>query len=937
MVLVLARALVRHPGKAILIALACSLVGGGLASRLRLDTNRLALIGDQHTYSRGFRRFQEQFADVDAMVVVLGGAPEAGLPAAADALARRVAKRRDVFVECFARFPSQAPRGKALLFLTPQALDATVQRLRAGKAAVAALFENGLGGFFSCVAGEARALGEGVEAAERGRHTLALLEPFVGGLARALAGEAPGPEPWEGFVPREDLPGDPGGYVHTRDGRLVVLVQPERSQDLSAERRAVSALRELLGDLAAEFPGLEPGLTGQPVLEVDEYQTYRNDAALASAVALLAVTALFAVASRRLLGPLLALLCLLVAVACTLGVASLWPGHLNLISAAFCALMAGLGVDYAVHLVSRYDEERARGLPALPALRASLARTGHAVAGAAATTALAFLATLFSDVAGIREFGFVAAVGIVFCVLVNLFLLPALLVVVDRWRGGERRPRADWPRARFAVLLDRVVEERPGGVLAACLALALASLVLAWPRPGGAEGSSPSGLRYDANLLRLQAAGLPSVRLAEEVLRDPSVGGMFAAVLVHDRSHLARVQRALEALPSVGETLSLRDVLGDQRLKLERIADLRAELAGLEPLPRARAGGERERLARAQAGAEELVGALEQLARGTLLRGATGATDALLRLQEGLEAVVRAARTEGATARLIHYEDGLRRRLRAQFERLREECAVRPLRDEDLPPAIRERFVGRDGTALIRVYPREDVWEHARLERFLAEVRSVVSDVGGVPVQLYESERLLRRGVLRAAEIAAVFVLMYLLVHFRGFARPFAVGATLVVGFAWTAGLLTVCGVGLNPANLLALPLVLGIGIDYALHLVHRDAEARGRPSLAGAPALVATSTGRGVTLSAVTSIAGFGALGFVSAHRGLASIGWTLCLAVAACLAAALLFCPALLRLYAGPSRPLPLEGLPGPKTGPGGAPRKPAEDPPPPGPISD
>jgi preprotein translocase subunit SecF len=301
-------------------------------------------------------------------------------------------------------------------------------------------------------------------------------------------------------------------------------------------------------------------------------------------------------------------------------------------------------------------------------------------------------------------------------------------------------------------------------------------------------------------------------------------------------------------------------------------------------------------------------------------------------LQERLDRLCRAAAdsrpagVESRAGRLADYERRLCRDLAEAFARLREECATEPVTMNDLPPEVRDRFIGRSGKFLLMVYPAEDIWQEHRLGHFVEDLQRVVPDVGGVPVQFHESDKLLRQGYVRAGQLALVFVVFYLVMHFRGLLLPLVATVTLLVGASWGLGALAVLEIHVNPANLLALPLTFGIGVDYAIHLVNRNREARRFRSLAGAPAILATSTGRAVLLSSATTMVGFGAL-CLSTHRGVASIGWTICVGVLASLLAALLFCPALLRLIAGPSPPLSLDGRPGPKTGPGGETIRPDE----------
>lgn len=907
----LARWIVRRPGRVVALGLTLSVLLGALAwGRLGISTDRLALIGERHRYNRIFRQLRDEAGDLDAMVVLLQASDRARTLQCADALARRLSAAARPF-RVFHRVPLDAFHGKQLLFLPLHTLTGIERRLRAGERPLVALRQRGLGAFYAESGALVRELVEEPGAGDaRG---LSFLPAFVGGLERALAGEAAGEPPWAAWVPPDALAGRDGS-TWTGDGRLVVLVQPWRAEGEDLVEASVAALRAELDALRAEFPAVEVALTGEPVLEADELRTYRADAVRATLVSLLGVALLVLIAMKRWLGPLLALVAVSSAVACTLGVATIWPGRLNLISLALCALMVGLGIDYAIHWISRYDEERIRGLSGEAAVEAALRRGGRAIAAGSLTTALAFLATLFTEVAGIREFGVIAAVGVLLSLVANLVLLPALVILADRGPGGRpHKPYSAWPRSRLALGLDRLVERHPGRVLAgAALATALAL--------GLSLGSGR--LRYDSDLLALQDHRLDSVRLASEMLHDPALANMFAAALVDDLETLRRVEGQLRALPSVGDTASVLDVLPRQQPeKLAALARLRARAAAVS----SRGGGGADAAAVAS-GLATFAEALEVAGSAALRAGRPRDAGQVVALQERAEALVErlSAPSPAQRARLAAHADALQAQLDAALAGLLAECASSPITSEELPPGLRERLIGRSGKLLLRVYPARSVWKQEPLARFVTEVKQVVPDVGGVPVSFYESDRLIRRGYLRAAQIALLFVLCYLVVHFRSALHPLAAATTLLVGASWGAGLLALFDLPLNPANLLALPLTCGIGIDYAIHVIHREREVRRLPVSLAAPAVLATSSGRAVWLSSLTTIVGFGAL-TLSSHRGVASIGWTVCLGVLGCLLAAVLVCPALLRVVAGPTAAPRLRGLAGPKTQPGGGYRRP------------
>lgn len=927
----LARRFTARPVRALLAAALTA--GAALAfasARLEVDSDRMDLLGRQHAFARHFAELQDDFGDIDS-IVALVEAPtrEEARAFAGDLAARAAAAPGRPFRGTFFRVPDEALRGKALLFLDLADLVEVEARLTTAQDALAAAGSGGAGALLEHAAERARALvdsgGASVPESTADLELLGRLVDAVAGSVGSVEGRPYAPV-WHDLIPPGVHARD--GYVWTRDGRLVVLVEP-RARAGAERLEAVATLRGLAALVCASRPGVRVGFTGGPVLEADEQATFVRDAQRATVASLVALTLLLVTSLRRLSTSLVVLLGLGWAVALALGLAALWPGHLNLITVVVGALLLGVGADGALHLVTRHDEARAGGAAAgTESVVRALSDVGAGATVAALTVALAFMATLFTDVEGVRELGLLAGGGLLLCLAATLLIIPPLLA----WFDPPGRPPRHRPAGWWLSTLDALIERRPLAVLAVAVGLAAAGAALALVP--GRDGRVR--LRYEPNLLRLQPQGLESVRLAGEVLADDTVTGMFAAVVVEDVPSLVRVTAAVRHLPTVARAESLLDVVPpDQEQKLAVVRQVAATLERLAPAfagrPTASAA---ERLARAEVGAEALQAALETAARGALERGRAEDAATVLRLQERLEALAPlgdAAERARRAAALVAWEDALRGDLAAVLGQLREECAAQPVTADDLPAEVRGRFVGRTGRLLLRVYPAVDVWDPAARQRFLDDLGGVVSDAGGFPRQLHESDRLLAAGVRRAALLSLAFMLLVLLVHFRSLVVPLATAVTVVVGGGWALGVLALFDIELNPANLLALPLALGVGVSHVIHLARREREARARSSVGGPAAVVGTSTGRAVVLSGLAALVAFGALGF-SDHRGLATLGVSACLGAAACLASALVVLPALLRLRGGPWTSPPLVLGRGPKTGPGGGPaRPPALEPPP------
>jgi predicted RND superfamily exporter protein len=216
---------------------------------------------------------------------------------------------------------------------------------------------------------------------------------------------------------------------------------------------------------------------------------------------------------------------------------------------------------------------------------------------------------------------------------------------------------------------------------------------------------------------------------------------------------------------------------------------------------------------------------------------------------------------------------------------------------DDLPPALHHRFIGEHGKFLIQVYPKEDVWQRAAQEKFVSDLRTVDPNVTGTPVQLYVYETVLKDSYVQAAWYSLAAIALMVLFHFRSFQAMILALVPVGIGTLWLAGLMGWAGVPINLANIMTLPLVIGIGVTNGIQILNRYAEE-------GTPGILSRSTGKAVFVSGLTAIAGFGSL-ILAQHRGIRSLGIIMATGIATCMIAALIFLPALLNLI-GRWRPL-------------------------------
>jgi predicted RND superfamily exporter protein len=251
---------------------------------------------------------------------------------------------------------------------------------------------------------------------------------------------------------------------------------------------------------------------------------------------------------------------------------------------------------------------------------------------------------------------------------------------------------------------------------------------------------------------------------------------------------------------------------------------------------------------------------------------------------------MRAGEKTWVAERLARYQQALLNDVHHMLGLLKRQSTQPNLSEQDIPQEIRERFVGVTGKYLLQVYPKKNIWERAAQEEFVAELRGVLPTVTGTPVQLLEYTTLLKDSFVEAAYYSLAAISVLVLIHFRRISCLLLALVPVLLGAIWMGGLMGYYGIPFNPANVMTLPLLVGIGVTNGIHILNRYAEENN-------PSILARSTGKAVLVSGLTTIAGFGSL-ILAKHRGIESLGTIMSIGVATCMVAGLTFLPALLNL---------------------------------------
>lgn len=883
----LVSAVCNYPRSVLTVALGLCLVSV-VASVLSLEyhTSRNDLISARKDYQKRWQNYLAEFGDDDDIVFVVQGSDRKQMTAALDAVAQKLATRPDLFDRLFYKVDLRSLRNRGLL-LAPLEQVQAIQRdyladmkrlLDFGPVSWHAL---GLHPMLQEAQQRIAQLGPQGPLSESDTRFLQQLVTIVEVAGNTLRDPQRYANPWGGMpgtkMHQQSMLDEPQ-YFFSADGVLAfLLVRPVKEpESFTAALKSVSTARAMVDEIRPRFPDLRMGLTGLPVLETDEMVAAENDTRWASYLAIAGVTLLFLIVYRSLAYPALTVLTLLVGTAWSFGWLTLTVGHLNILSATFAVMLIGMG-DYGVLWVMRYEHARRQGMAVRQAL---LHTTTHVAIGnltAASTLALAFFAAIFADFKAVAELGWIAGCGVLLCALACFTVLPALLMIFDRRLFVAGDPATIAPRPPLKSGKDLWlpwIRQRPGLVLALGL---LVALIL---------GGNAFRVRYDHNLLHLQAQNLDSVQWEMTLIQHTAGTSWYALSYRASREEALALSQRYQQLPEVSQVIEVASLVPlDQEKKLPIVAAIHKQL---QRLPRRGV-----RIRHEIPEVEELTKDLSKLI--DTLNPRAGSEKLLDELHGRLIAfrqTLLATPIALAGERLQRLDERLAEDLAERLHRLREVSTPAPIHLSELPAPLRDRYVGKNGTWLLRVFARDDLWNFEPLERFTQAIREVDAQATGKPFSTVEGLKAMKNGLQRAGFYAFLVIVLVLWLDFRGLGRTILAILPLLLGVLLSVGVMGLCGWPLNPANMIAFPLILGVGVDNGVHVLH-DYLIRRREGAVG----VSRAIGRGVLVKALTTMIGFSAL-MISTERGLVSLGFILTLGVGCSMLSALVLLPAALEL---------------------------------------
>ena len=833
------------------------------ASNLGIITDTSVMLSKDLGYLKVYRHFKKEFPHSYNQIVILieGLTPDLAMDGR-DRLARSLRNRSDLFPWVFLPGDDKFFKKNGLLFLSVEELEDLADSLAKAQPILARIVERtDIASFFSI-------LSDGLVEMRKGQHmNLQAVFSELDRTFKALERNRFYQMSWVRLMS--------GKGSHNL--RQLILVQPKVSYDaLLPGKEAIETIKHMTKELGlTPERGVQVMLTGDIPMQYDELRSVTKGAKMAGMLSLLMVgfVLLSGLGSVRLVIATLA--SLVMGLIFTATFAAWAIGHLNMISVAFAVLFIGLGVDYAIHFCLRYRELLMCGQNSREAIVSAARDVGPSLVLCAITTSIGFYSFMPTDFSGVAELGLISGTGMFIALFCNFTFLPAMIALFPLKAGVKQRYYITsdnhpvflkiiaWPykRARFLRILAVVLT-------VACMFLV--------PK-----------VRFDSNPINLRDPDAESITAFKKLLEDPNGSPWSLESLAQDEKEAKEKKARFSKLQLVRHAIDLSSFVPDnQEEKLEIIYDIQMFLSSLLD---AKVKIETGPIDRQMVALERFKNELE-ITLGHLKEDTKAVAQ---ELEDDIEIFLKRIDGLGQIDKQREINRLSMAILGSFPQRLKElqiAMTAEPVSRKTLPPDLVSEWIGRSGSWRIEVVPRTNPKNDQEIMAFIKEARKVDKNVTGYPVLIMEGGRAVVRAFKQAFFYSLVSIFLLLLCLMPNKKDAFLILYSLLLAGLLSSGAMVLLDLPLNFANIIALPLILGIGVDNGIHIVHRHRQALERPS-----SLLQTSTARAIFFSTMTTICSFGNLA-VSPHVGMSSMGKLLTIGIVTTLVTSMIFIPAFL-----------------------------------------
>ena len=825
---------------------------------INLDTSNM--ISSKLHYRQVENDFIRAFPNLTNTIVIVIDAKSADMAVSTrDRLVADLKKKTDLFTNMYVPGGGLFFDQNGLLYLNTNELQDFADNMAAAQPFIALLAQKmSLSGLFSV-------FGTILEHPEEGplkdKRTVTLFNEMSKALENAAEGR-PYLVAWQELML--------GEKENARQRRQFIIVQPVLDfTKITAGQEPIDAVRAMIRDLGlSKVDGITVRITGDMALDAENLDEVRNSVSIATAASFILVAFILYIGLWRSVRLIFSsLLTLVVGLIWTMGFAVFFIGSLNMISITFAVLFIGLGIDYSIQFCLRFRELIAAGSGFQESDVTTAKGVGRGLLFSCITTAIGFFSFAPTAYAGVTDLGLIAGTGMFISFFANMTLLPALLTLFS---VKESKKSFTFPVSN----LINIPYNYPRTIIITALVLGV-----------GAATFLPH-VYFDYNPLDLYNQKSEALQTIQDLFKDTDVSPWTISVLVKGEKETKALAKKISSLKEVNMAITLFDFVPEQQAQKQSIlSDVRLFMPRLDHVSLKSAACRQDAAS---------LNAFEKIVHKVLLSSTGDAQAVLLNLQTNLQRfTVLQKDPEQRCKAFAELEQGMLSNLPDLFKKLRLSLSPKTVHLSDVPKDLVEQYVSADGRYRIQVFPKENIVNRDALVRFVNAVYSLTPDATDSPVTVYEAGMAIISSFQFAVVLALVAISVFLLVTMRSFLVTLLILIPLVLAMLLTAASSVLFHIPLNFANVIVVPLLLGVGVHNGILFTLRyqtEPPANGN--------MLKTSTARAIFFSSLTTMTCTGSLAF-SMHRGIASIGILLTLCFGFLIISTLILMPAMFQLF--------------------------------------
>jgi len=612
--------------------------------------------------------------------------------------------------------------------------------------------------------------------------------------------------------------GEPYLLSYDKQALIINIIPNFSMTDMSKMISGTDTIQEIVDKVKKDFPEVKAGLTGMIPLGRDEMVYGEQSMGYTSIIAFIAILILLILSFRMWIAPLYAILNLAVGLIWAIGLTAILVKSLNIMTSMVMVILIGLGIDFSIHIISIFTESRSIGKPIDQSIEDTFLKSGKGILTGGLTTCAAFFALIISSSRGMKEVGIVSSVGLLAILIVTFLFLPSLLVLRERHlekKLAERRIKSkplyqDISFKTFGKGCNWLSNRNKVTII--CAVLITIFLLI-----------SASRISFDHNYMNMEPKGLTSITLQDTILDKFDLSMDYALIVtdsVEESREMTKTLKNIKTAAMIDDISIYLPSYEEQQKRIPYIQEINQAISGAV-------------IANEILDSElnQIISELDRLEMNIMEIQDMAYMGGQDKVDGKCSEIVGNPNDPQPFSIIAQFVDFLKNNRQSGLKGLKEfqkyaapyfkESVLKMASTEnfvldDLPASVLDRYANRDRTQfLITVFPEENMWTDLNfLQRFTSDLDRVSNKATGMPPVMQELFRVIGNDGKNAALLTVLVVVLLLWLDFRSFKYAMIAMIPLVAGVIWMVGLMHLVGMQLTVVNVMALPMILGIGID---------------------------------------------------------------------------------------------------------------------------